>query len=209
MLKLPPRAEVPQDFQDAMRDLAERSLQKFRTDLSFMRDYEQQMYKQDNAGALVKLDKIRRDPKAMLEAVTKLRSTPYTQFAYMTIRNEPCFYGLTKDIILDDDNGKGHTFYNMGPYHVYIPFDNFLGKNRNFQFIPARDPHSYYRHPHHRDGHTCWGSFNAVVQLLLREGDVVEMFRTIAIYLTRYDLHSVLTHKLSQEAYPFMTLVSK
>jgi hypothetical protein len=209
MLKLPPRAEVPQDFQDAMRDLAERSLQKFRTDLSFMQSYAQTMYKRDNAGALVKLDKIRRDPNAMLEAVTKLRSSPYTQFMMTSIRSEPCFYGLTKDVILDDENGSSHTYYNMGPYHVYIPVENFLGKNKEFQFIPARSPRAEYRHPHHYDGHTCWGSFNSVVQLLLREADVVELFRTVAIYLTRYDQRSVLTHRISREAYPFMELVKK
>jgi hypothetical protein len=90
-----------------------------------------------------------------------------------------------------------------------------------YQFIPlwANDDKFYYRHPHHHTGAgsfrrheplkdhlwwqavTCWGGFNGIIASIVDQCDIAEMFRTVSIYLERYDPHSVLTARLEEPNY--------
>ena len=64
-----------------------------------------------------------------------------------------------------------------------------------------RFPHHYCEkrydddvHPLDRSIYTCWGSFSAPIAVQLNALDVPELFRTLQIYLSRYDPHSPLRY---------------
>jgi len=144
------------------------------------------------------------DKSALDREITKLRSLPYTVFDFQTHGERSFMYGKTKEITIIANKANQ---YDAGEYGVYAPFDRMMKGNLGqncWHFIPFRDPKSHQRTPHHHSGHssydhpleansaTCWGSFGSVVPGILADGDVVELFRILHFYISRYDQNSPL-----------------
>lgn len=119
----------------------------------------------------------------------------------------------TKEITMtqwngDRQPGEGASRWNMGPYTLYLPVEDFTnGATNRFHFVPEREPLTIYRHPHHKAYYndirtpsrplemapsTCWGSFGTIVTGCVTDGDIVETFRTLHAYLSRYNVRSPL-----------------
>jgi hypothetical protein len=153
----------------------------------------------------------RRDPAAIDTMKTALRALPYTEYAVKehnrteydwdarqdVVVHGTYLYGLSQDVTIPSAGKK----FGMGPYQVWVPVTAFAKNgHKDYQFIPNLAPTSYYRTPHHHAGGasnpfnsgTCWGGFGGIVKSMTAEGDVPELFRSIYIYLSRYDAGSPL-----------------
>jgi hypothetical protein len=147
---------------------------------------------------------------------TQLLTLPYLKF-WMAIHNGMNYLaGLTKPILLATDGGKYRW---QGPrFTVYIPMDYITrGTDASFHFVPEGHEMVYGRHPHHTsggvkegirqakspldyNGSTCWGDFPTIVRGCVHSADTVNLFRTIHLYLTRYNPNSPLCHGWESDA---------
>ncbi len=141
---------------------------------------------------------------------TRLRSLPYSRFTVVERNGERYGVGITKPITIVMPEGELHAgTWHLGPYAVYVPFSAVENQNAGeFHFIPIKNPKANNRFPHHyceshydedthpldRRVYTCWGSFSSTITTLLDALDVPELFRTLQIYLSRYDPHSPLRY---------------
>ena len=141
---------------------------------------------------------------------TRLRSLPYARFTVVERNGERYGAGVTKPILITMPEGEMHAgTWHLGPYAVYVPFSAIEEQNAGrFHFIPLKNPKANNRFPHHycekrydddvhpldRSIYTCWGSFSAPIAVQLDALDVPELFRTLQIYLSRYDPHSPLRY---------------
>jgi hypothetical protein len=173
--------------------------------------------------ALDRLYGIAKDPAVRDYHLTLLRATPYVRFERQSIQipraggTVDYLVGTTKTVVIDE---RGP--WDMGRYLVYVPMQVLTdGPNTSLMhFIPEREPTTAYRHPHHRlnlrtsttetplleNPSTCWGDFGQIVIRIVNEGDLVDLLRTIAIYLGRYNEGSPLT---SIENCPHRRAISK
>jgi hypothetical protein len=230
-IRVAPRASISDAFKQAIVEISAERLKAIKEDLEYRP--KDQFLRKNMAPIIVRLGKLvnpatRAD--AMDEIMTRLRGLSYTAFdveeiAYSSGRefwdeqqlkyvSKPAevarhLVGVTQDVII-----SSHGKWNMGPYKAMIPFSKLIKSKQqgDWQFIPvSQPPDYYYRHPHHHAGYgstwmhsaTCWGGFNQIIPSLCKMADVPELFRTIYIYLGRYDGSSVLTAHLSQGNFPF------
>jgi hypothetical protein len=159
---------------------------------------------------------------------TRLRGLPYTEYDIVIHDDFPYLYGLTKDVVMP----WAGINWSWGEYKIYVPLSFFpcmrtkyTSNSSKNHFVPVRDEFIWGRTPHHyankpsetpfsvldMNPATCWGSFNGVVQALVDECDVIELMRTLYIYLTRYDDGSVYTNHFrpnkldtSHSGFPFV-----
>jgi hypothetical protein len=122
------------------------------------------------------------------------------------------------------------AYWDAGPYWIYIPKNDLIrGSMRNIHFIPQRSLSVVARHPHHygyedddrygrggfiREGvdvrrvnaDTCWGEFSEPISGALQDGDLVEILRTLRIFVGRYYSNDALRRP---ELYPYMDFMKK
>ena len=168
-----------------------------------------------------------------LEEIEGFKATiSSTLFGSDTLTTEPHIYrylvGITKPVTLENEirvrrptrkpTYEIHTAkWDMGCYKVMVPIDLLAGAKGEgyWHFVPVSMENSYYaRHPHHHAGKetsssywwqskTCWGSFGPIINSLRQAADIVELFRTLYVYLGRYNGNSLLTSSISTANYPF------
>jgi hypothetical protein len=159
----------------------------------------------ENQGTIINLKKMLENKDWFL---TELRSLPVTEFIYepellmcdpfSDTKKFQVFRVVTRDVIVDD--------FNMGPYSMYIPVNDFTGKvTRHFHFVPEKRPMDAWRHPHHTAErsydvqtptecwpNTCFGSFNSVITSMFADFDFIGLVRILYSYLSRYNAQSPL-----------------
>ena len=150
--------------------------------------------------------------------VTRLRALKYTDFSVINVQGHKFFAGMTEPVLLcSGEIPTEKNAYEMGPYMVYIPFEavSKVSMKSGFHMIPVNNPKAVDRHPHHGSGrsskahpllaqpNTCWGSMGTMITGMLRSGDLVEIFRTVHIYLVRWNPRSELRRGWRSWAKPY------
>jgi hypothetical protein len=149
---------------------------------------------------------------------TQFLCLPFVKFWTFERQGALWLAGLTQPITLSDMGS--HRW--QGPrYTIYLPRDiASKSTSARLHFVPEGHELAYARHPHHNaylsrenthpvdmSPHTCWGSFGTMAQNCTRGGEIANLFRTLHLYLSRVDMHSLLTHPF--EACPFTELKGK
>ncbi len=134
--------------------------------------------------------------------ITRLRALEYTKFTAVNHEGKNYLVGITKPI----ETHEGSRHYYLGSYAVYLGAEDLVNNQEGkFHFIPTKCPTSVTRHFHHTasgrwvrsdnkgrhpldmEAKTCWGTFGPTVNSLVSICDLPELFRTIYIYLGRYN----------------------
>lgn len=162
----------------------------------------------DNAPTMTRLKGFCTNPKLFDQEITKLHLLPYEKFFTKTYQGRVWMMGLTRPVVLTD----GLKQWQGPQYYLCVPEDVDKRESKYaFHFLPKGAEHKRYRHPHHRvnvgdslddnctgnplgnEAWTCWGSFGTIVQTCVQAGDLVELFRTLSIYISRVDFSSPLS----------------
>ena len=139
--------------------------------------------------------------------ITSLKKLNYVKFSCIKSPDSQIFLcGETDDLIFDNVRGN---YYNVGPYFVCISVQSILDKQlEHIHLFPKRKPLARARHLHHGvytpsryedivhpllcDEGTCWANIGPSYRSAVGEGDIVDMFRILYIYLIRLDWSSPL-----------------
>lgn len=204
MIRLPDKkfAEVTNSFIETSKDFIQTKVQHRRDTHRGIRPALERSAKKISVGAGV--DKMK----------TELRRLKYTKFYSLVAPNGDLFVcGDTEDLILKIRGDK----YNVGPYHVCISKYSFVKEQqKGIHLFPAYKPNTPYRHLHHkaypprseseitnpllaRDDwcwHSVWGSYLSAVG----DGDIVDCFRVLYLFITRLNWSSPLCSNWAWEA---------
>lgn len=212
MIKKYFRAEVTPEFIQAMQSVARAKIAKYAEEAKYMPERTKRIYISKKAPVVAKLSRLREDEGRDFE-ITRLRSLEFVKYEVIEHERAQWLAAHTKDITMtqwngDRQPGDGASRWNMGPYTIYFPVEEFIsGITNHFHFVPDRAPLTMYRHPHHKgyfgdirtptkplqlSPSTCWGSFGTIVTGCVTDGDLVETFRTLHAYLSRYNVRSPL-----------------
>jgi hypothetical protein len=155
--------------------------------------------------------------------VTRLKRLDYKGFSAITNGGSVYFKAETHPLVIDYPNRTDRPEkYDIGAYAIYCKLDSLLrGDISQFHFIPQRQPtadpnHMYdgwachFRHLHHKamykkeisdlsnplsyEPHTCWGSFGSVIPEVAADGDLVELYRMLYLFLTIHNPASPLVY---------------
>jgi hypothetical protein len=205
-IRIATRATISDAFKEKWMEVCRQRLLKMKNVIDDAPPYVRDGLKQRINPKAQRLIGIINDKSKLDREITKLRSLPYAAFDYQNYKGREFLYGKTKEIII---TASARQKYDAGEYGVYAPLSRLvegsLNSNVSWHFIPFREPKSHQRTPHHHNGWhneglhpletnsaTCWGSFGPVIPSILEDGDVVELFRILYIYVSRYDPHSPL-----------------
>ena len=207
MIKITPRAEITNEFQEAIRtayrDYLLREKEHAEMDPRGATHY-LKLRAPGHVHALSVLKTNHSDSRCGMEyEITLLRALPFTRFAVVD-HDGTYLAGITRPIDMKDPDGG--RMYHLGPYAVYAPISALTeGRTDGFHFIPTVYPQSNKRHPHHKvdsDDHdthplekrayTCWGEFGGPVSGLVDTINIPELFRHLYLYVSRYNPHSPL-----------------
>lgn len=212
MIKKYFRAEVTPGFIQAMQAIARAKIARYAEEAKYLPERSKRIYVTKKAPVVSKLTKLRSDEGCDYE-ITRLRSLEFTRYEVIEYQGAQWLVAHTKDITMvrwdgDRQPGEGAARWMMGPYSIFFPVEDFInGTTNHFHFVPERDLLTTYRHPHHKgygyssntpshplqlDPSTCWGSFGTIVTGCVTDGDIVETFRTLHAYLSRYNVRSPL-----------------
>ena len=153
MIRVKPRAAVPEAFTDHMLAAARLRLRAMQEEMGQYSPRYRQRYVQANAITIARLKKLIKDPVALDMEVTRLRGLPFTEYWFE--EEGGYFAGQTKDILVTEDKD---TCWNLGPYKVYLSQDAFArgrvagfsgSDDPKFHFVPVREPMAEERHMHH------------------------------------------------------------
>jgi hypothetical protein len=217
MIRTKPRAIVELEFVDAYQSLVIGAAKTISNQFILAPEYLRRQYIQKYKGDIARLLPIAQNKNGagigMDNEVARLRSLEYQEFYLTEHMQEKYFIGQTRPIIMQAYKGsKRLDRYNMGSYLVVIPTNAFVNVSLEWiLFIPERDMFTPWRHPHHyirpRDyepepqsfidllsvkPNTCWASVAPAVMGMLRSIDMVEAFRMLHVFLSRYDTNSPL-----------------
>ena len=207
MIRVKPRAAVPKEFTDKMVETARLRLKTIQTDLQGIGDHHRKHFIDQNGIAIARMKQLLKDPLALDMEVTRLRGLPFEKY-WIEVHQDICYFaGQTKEIIIHSSQR-----WSLGPYNVYMPQQAFIqgatgrfagDTGPKFHFIPVWKPNTFTRHMHHvsnstfdysysrnpldMSSSTCWGGFGPIILGNAKDSDVVEAFRTIYTYLSRYD----------------------
>ena len=204
-IRIASRASITDAFKEALIDIYKQRLISFKTQLDEAPASVARRLRADSGLKIGRLVSLINDSHAFDREITKLRSLSYTMFDIVENKGVSFMYGKTKPIAMTDDT----DYWNIGEYGVYLPLERLKTARMNqtfegdWHFIPFSSPRAIVRTPHHvstaGDGHpfsrpskTCWGTFGATVPSILEDGDVVELFRTVYLYIERYNPRSPL-----------------
>lgn len=214
-----PRASISPEFVDVSKQIARAKIEKFKTAITAIGNPKSREYfAKTHRGLLLNAGNMIAKPEVWDDIITRLRCLPYTSFDVVTEPVARSGYqpematllrGVTKPVILHCSGKYGHIDagdYDMGQYEVYFPVEELKNDGYNhFHFVPQNSPMTPNRHVHHvanartfsttpltMNPSTCWGGFPTIIQNLIIDFDIVELFRNISVYLNRYDEHSPL-----------------
>lgn len=219
-LNLENRTIVEQAFLDALVEMWKEHWKTLNDEVRLSEPRYRPVVVKQNAQTMGQLRAWVQNKTAFDAQKTQLVTLSYEKFWLLERRGQQWLAGLTRPIVLSDTNNKRW----QGPrYTVYVPRNVLMGgTGSRFHFVPEGFELRYARHPHHNarseygeipehpldmTPHTCWGDFPTIVTNNTRSGDVVNLFRTFQIYLSRVDMHSLLTHPF--EACPFKEIKSE
>gem|GEM_PF-3715977 len=194
MIKLKKKIEISDGFMAAVRGLSSFRLKAISELNSDVKNYIKTNRAIDIA-ALVKQAKGDFSDIWM----TELRSLPYTSLDVYRRKGIDYILAATKEVTIEN--------WSMGEYRIFIPFTDFHNGNlAGTHYIPVRDMKAYYRHPHHKsyvgeEGEhpldrrvwSCYGGFNNFIFDMVEYVQIIELFRNLYAYLSRYDKHSPIT----------------
>lgn len=211
------RAEVTPDFVNAMIEIAKGRIARFAQDLEYATPRMKDRMRAEKAPIVARLSQLRTADGRDME-VTRLRSLPYTKFELVTHKDIAYLAAHTQPIRLVEWRGnKASTNqWDLGVYTIYTRVEHLkLGSAEGTHFVPNEDPMTLERHPHHRaynnvrdarhpldySPSTCWGSYGAIVSSCAVNGDIVELFRSLYSYVTRYNPGSPLVHGFVDQSF--------
>ena len=192
MIKVKERASITDLFMTTAKQLAAEQAGYIRNSIQSSPRYADRIRKENsqkilNIQAVLDEDRFR----------TSLRCLPYTSFAVV----DDCLVGRTDPITITDGRRKQ---FSAGEYLVFVKKEWLLCGAARVHLIPVLEPRTEWRTPHHvvsssntgnpwtwREN-TCLGSFASMLSALYNEFNLVEIFRTWHLYLSRYDEHSPL-----------------
>lgn len=210
-------AQVEPDFIDEIKKIWKARWSALNDEIKFQPPRFRPMKASANAPVMSRLKALCTDRLALDKELTRLRGLPYERFFTRQYRDLNWMVGLTRPVVMTDDTRR----WQAPRYFVYIP-DNVVsrGTDAAFHFVPEGYEMTTARHPHHKartqqwgqsgdienidysraadpldyQPSTCWGSFGAIATSCIKSGDMVDLFRNIAIYLTRVNMKSLLVH---------------
>jgi hypothetical protein len=203
MIKIRERAEVESEFKELLWQMARIKLADIRqrlaghTGVYLERQKKTYQIAIGNARGLL-------DDRLMDAEITRLRSLPYIKFAARTYKDGDYLIGVTRDVIMD---ASPRQRWDVGQYAISVPVEDFIrGSLSHIHCIPLREPKADVRTPHHHamgistDNRidislvpsTCWGSMSGIVMGAMNNFMVAEFFRSMHIYVTRYNTSSPL-----------------
>jgi hypothetical protein len=194
------RASASPEFVEQSKEIARFKVQKFKDKITSMGGTNaRQYFAKQSRGLLMNAGKMVAEPAVWDDIVTRLRCMEYTQFDVVTdmawtasggvnLQKITTFlHGKTKNVVLSGAGGK----WNMGEYDVYFPIQELKNDGYgSFHFIPVMSPMTRDRHVHHvaysggqtplsLQPSTCWGNFPSIIQAVVIDFDIVELFRNI------------------------------
>ncbi len=204
-IRIASRASITDAFKEALIDIYKERLISFKTQLDEAPPSIAIRLRAQSGLKVGRLVSLINDRHAFDREITKLRSLNYTMFDVVNNKGVDFLYGKTKPITMTDD----HDQWSIGEYGVYLPFVRLKTARMNqtfegdWHFIPFASPRARVRTPHHigtagdahpfsRPSSTCWGTFGSTIPSILEDGDVTELFRTVYLYIERYNPRSPL-----------------
>lgn len=216
-MKITPRAPVPKEFQDAMKEVYRGRFDMIKSEIEEQPEYAQAAVRAIKAPVVGKLKMLLKNKDKFEFEMTRLRTLSFTDFWIENNSREDVFLcGQTKDIILSrNEKDPSSPKFNFGPYGLCVPLKTFTGENgktggyndnpyTSAHFIPMNSHRALNRHPHHNvaavtgvkildwTAATCYGGFNSIIWGAIGDGDIVETFRSLLIYIGRYNPSSPL-----------------
>jgi hypothetical protein len=213
-LNLKERTTVTPEFEASLKELWKQRWVGLNNDIKCADPRFKDAVVKKNGRAMGLLRAYCTDPKAYDQQKTQLMTLPYLKFWTLERGGMSYLAGLTKPILLTNGGEKRW----QGPrFTVYIPTDYITrGTEASYHFVPEGHELVYGRHPHHTSGSrreetngkspldfygsTCWGEFPTIVRGCVHSADTINLFRTIHLYLTRYNPSSPLCHGWESDA---------
>jgi hypothetical protein len=204
------RAEISEEFLDAVQDIVAYRLDEVKSLFERMNDRVKAQRKHDLIARTAAMraalgEDGRRSGREYL--ATLFRGLPYSKFGVTRFDNRLWLAGRTHDIIISHQT---QGTWNLGEYGVFFDVQHMKDTNyAGIHMVPVRDHNEYARHPHHRVSsqdrnvgmhplrrtpHTCWGNFPTIVSNCVTDADIVELFRTINLFLVRWNPGSPLAY---------------
>lgn len=194
-IKIPPRAEVTDEFLNACSALAAIRLKRILDELPYT-PRQKLAEMRFVVNQLKPIAKKSIEPGIGLDLMkTKLRSIrgllrfdasgpwPYTS----------ALYAYTDDVIMTEVHNKNMKYY-MGKYRIVVPTDVFLEMEPDLiSFVSIGNEDLRATHPHHRTGHTCWSGYAGQINNSIRCLDIPNMFGLLRKFLGEFYISSQLT----------------
>jgi hypothetical protein len=198
-IRVAQRATISDHFIDGLKAVSRRKLKEIKEQAD--RCYSDRMRQRvlnDHAGAIAYHQKLLKDPKALDHELTKLRSLPYAAYGAVDRCGEIFLHGQTKEVVM----ASGRNKWRLGAFDVYLRVQE-NGRFEKPTMLLAGDPWLRKTHPHFTVSHAsndpldarmsiCWGSFGPIISGLVRDANIPEYFRTLYMYLSRYNPSSPL-----------------
>jgi hypothetical protein len=214
-------ATVEPDFIELMKEIWKARWKVLNDDIKLAPPSYRKIKIENNAPIMSRLRGLCTKPELLDKEITRLRGLAYERFYTREFRGLRYLVGLTRPIEMTDDVRR----YQAPRYFVYFPESMVQkGTEAPFHFVPEGHELTLYRHPHHNvkqyyypdsgggtehydysdvkdtleyNPATCWGSFGTIATSCTAAGDVVDLYRSIAIYLTRINQNSLLSRPFS------------
>jgi len=211
MIKLPTvkRAEITEEFARTWRELNKRLYYRLKNEVDTAPSYAHKTVEQAKKPQMVRLYRLLTDRYVLDLEMTKLRTLEYARFDTMASRGGiEYLYCTTNPVIAQ---AAPSVRYDIGAYIVAVPVEDVVrGSVNRIQFFPEANPNIYNRHMHHYaptpryyqdispsaaftgdpldvTPMTCWGNFPGIVTSCMQDGDVVELLRTLYLFVSRID----------------------
>lgn len=155
--------------------------------------------------------------------VTRLKQLDYKSFSAIKNGGSIYLKAETHPLVIDYPNRIDRPEkYAIGAYAIYCKLDSLLrGDISQIHFIPLRQPTvdpqqisdgwaCHFLHLHHKaiykkelsersnplsyEPQTCWGSFGSVIPEVAADGDLVELYRMLYLFLTIHNPASPLVY---------------
>lgn len=155
--------------------------------------------------------------------LTRMKCLKYRRFSAVKNNESVYLKAETHPLTIEYPHREDHPEkYDIGVYAIYCQQDQLLrGDISQIHFIPLRQPtadpdHMYdgwachFRHLHHKamykrqisqlsnplsyEPSTCWGTFGSVIPEVAADGDLVELYRMLYLFLTIHNPASPLVY---------------
>lgn len=207
MTKIASIATVDEDFVEELKRVWEARLKALKKEAEARGPYKDK-YLREKKMTIARLLSLRK-PENLDKEITRLRGLQYEHFYTRVCGDKKYLCGLTKPIVMD----TGERMFQAPRYKVCVPVSPRLTSvgfhmiPEGYEFVRDRAPHHIavtrrltaidpHEDPLEMFPHTCWGAFGEAIQSILGSADIVDLFRTIHVYLSRIDERSMLVTSL-------------